>query len=94
MGGSGDLILREEVLPGVARLCFNRPDKLNALSLPMLRLFESHLDEIAVDAAVRVVILEGAGGRAFVAGADIEVFLGLREYDFLAFLLVWVIFLL
>ncbi|MGY4476311.1 enoyl-CoA hydratase/isomerase family protein [Bradyrhizobium sp. USDA 3364] len=85
MGGSEDLILREQILPGVVRLCFNRPDKLNALSLPMLRLFESHLDDIAADAGVRVVILEGAGGRAFVAGADIEEYRGGRRAEFAAY---------
>lgn len=85
MGGSEDLILREEILPGVARLCFNRPEKLNALSLPMLRLFESHLDDIAADDRVRAVILEGAGGRAFVAGADIEEYRGGRRAEFAAY---------
>ena len=85
MGGSEDLILREEMLPGVVRLCFNRPDKLNALSLPMLRLFESHLDDIAADTRVRVVILEGAGGRACVAGADIQEYRGGRLAEFAAY---------
>ena len=60
-------IIRDVVMPGVVRLCFNRPDKLNALSTPMLRCFEGQLDQIASDDSVRVLILTGAGGKAFVS---------------------------
>lgn len=80
-----DLVLRDELEPGIVRLTFNRPDKLNALSTPMLRLFEKHLDAIAVDASVRAVILAGAGGRAFVAGADIGEYRGNRTAAFNAY---------
>ena len=79
---SGDLVLHDVLEPGIVRLTFNRPDKLNALSTPMLRLFEQHLDAIAADASVRVVILTGAGGRAFVAGADIAEYRGNRTAAF------------
>ena len=65
------LILREAPEPGIARLTFNRPDKLNALSGEMVAQFEAALDAIAADRSVRVVILTGAGEKAFVAGADI-----------------------
>jgi enoyl-CoA hydratase len=50
---------------------FNRPDKLNALSTAMLHQLERRLDEAERDRDVRVVILTGAGEKAFVAGADI-----------------------
>jgi len=52
-------------------LTFNRPDKLNALSTAMLQEFEQRLDEAERDEGVRVVVLTGAGEKAFVAGADI-----------------------
>ncbi|HEX5936576.1 MAG TPA: enoyl-CoA hydratase-related protein [Actinomycetota bacterium] len=52
-------------------LTFNRPEKLNALSTPMLEELERALDDARDDLATRVVILTGAGDRAFVAGADI-----------------------
>jgi enoyl-CoA hydratase len=55
----------------IAILTFNRPDKLNALNTPLLEEFEAHLRRIENDDSVRVVILTGAGDRAFVAGADI-----------------------
>ena len=73
---STHLVLWDVLEPGIVRLTFNRPDKLNALSTPMLGLFEQHLDAIAGDTSVRVVILAGAGGRAFVAGADIAEYRG------------------
>lgn len=64
-------LLRDEIAPGVVRLTFNRPEKMNALSGPMIAMLDRTLDAIAVDPAVRVVVLTGAGDRAFVAGADI-----------------------
>lgn len=49
----------------------NRPDRLNAVSLPMYRALKRGLEETAADRAVRVVILTGVG-RAFCAGADLK----------------------
>src|SRR3546814_12659973 len=69
---SGDLILREEPEPGIVRLTFSRPEKLNALSTPMIRAFERELDAIAADRAVRIVILAGGGDPALGAGAHLE----------------------
>jgi enoyl-CoA hydratase/carnithine racemase len=80
-----DPILRDQLEPGVVRLVFNRPDKLNALSTPMIRSFERELDGIAQDHAVRVVILQGAGEKAFVAGADIAEYRGNRTAAFNAY---------
>lgn len=55
----------------VATVTINRPDKLNALDYPTIDRLQGTLDEIEGDAAVRAVILTGAGRRAFSAGADI-----------------------
>src|SRR4051812_10789351 len=56
--------------PGIAELTLNRPEKLNALTTEMVQELHAHLDDIAVDASVRVVILTGAG-RGFCAGLDL-----------------------
>src|SRR5712692_4738593 len=55
---------------GIAKLTLNRPEKLNALSQPLLSDLRQALDEIEADHDVRVVILTGAG-RAFSSGFDI-----------------------
>jgi enoyl-CoA hydratase len=56
---------------GVAVVTVNRPDKLNALDDRTMAELETAFTALGTDAAVRGVILTGAGGKAFVAGADI-----------------------
>ena len=60
------------VAQGVATLTFNRPKVLNALNSELLAEFAHALDALRSDEAVRVLVLTGAGERAFVAGADIN----------------------
>lgn len=55
----------------VAVLTINRPDKLNALNSHVLEQLRLRLGEIERDDSIRVVVLTGAGSKAFVAGADI-----------------------
>jgi enoyl-CoA hydratase len=57
---------------GVAVLTVNRPDALNAFDVETLTLLRDELRELAEEADVRVVVLTGAGDRAFAAGADIK----------------------
>ncbi len=64
------VIERSESGAGVALLTLNRPEKLNAMTSELVQSLHEHLDEIAVDPAVRVVILTGAG-RGFCAGLDL-----------------------
>ncbi len=59
---------------GVGVIAFNNPEKRNAMSLEMWEGLGSALIELRDDPAVRVVILFGAGGKAFVSGADISQF--------------------
>ena len=55
----------------VRRITVNRADKLNALDATVIDELTRAFDAAAVDEAVRVVVLTGAGPKAFVAGADI-----------------------
>ena len=61
-----------QVKDGIATITFNRPETLNALNSDILKELSQALDEIAQDENIRVLILTGAGEKAFVAGADIN----------------------
>jgi len=73
-------ILREDH-GRVALLVINRPEKRNALDGATRRELIDALDAIRDDAAIRVVVLTGAGDKAFVAGADISEFEGRSPID-------------
>ena len=59
---------------GVGYLIFNNPERHNAVSLEMWEAASGILEGFAADKEVRVVVLTGAGGKAFVSGADISKF--------------------
>jgi enoyl-CoA hydratase len=59
---------------GIGIVTFNQPQKHNAVSVDMWGGLAEILGEFAADDSVRVVVLTGAGGRAFVSGADISQF--------------------
>ncbi|MGE4559116.1 MAG: enoyl-CoA hydratase/isomerase family protein [Desulfobulbus sp.] len=57
---------------GIAILTFNRPKALNALNTSLLEELSHALSTIKVDESIRVLVLTGAGEKAFIAGADIS----------------------
>jgi enoyl-CoA hydratase/carnithine racemase len=59
---------------GVGTLTFNNPERHNAISLEMWDSIARHLEDFAKDPQVRVLVLTGAGGKAFASGADISKF--------------------
>src|ERR671936_2140143 len=71
--------LLESVKDGVATLTLNRPDRLNAMSGPMLDALLEALSRLADDASVGVVVLTGAG-RGFCAGGDVKAMAEGREF--------------
>ena len=58
----------------VGYLTFNNPERHNAVSLEMWEAAAGYLEEFRNDKAIRVVVVTGAGGKAFVSGADISKF--------------------
>jgi enoyl-CoA hydratase/carnithine racemase len=58
----------------VGYLTFNNPERHNAVSLEMWEAASSFLEDFKNDKNIRVVVVNGAGGKAFVSGADISKF--------------------
>ncbi len=58
----------------VGYITFNNPEKHNAVSIEMWDALEKFLNQFIDDKNIRVVVLEGAGGKSFVSGADISKF--------------------
>lgn len=69
------------VQDGIGHITFNNPEKRNAVSLDMWRRVSELLDDYEKDSAVRLVVLSGAGGKAFVSGADISKFDSERDSE-------------
>jgi len=69
-----DVLLREDLGDRITLLTFNRPDKMNALNNDLRVALLRTLGELAEDDGVRIVMVTGAGKKAFIAGADIGEF--------------------
>ena len=64
-----------------ATLTFDRPEARNAMTWEMYEALVAACDRVDGDAAIRVMVLRGAGGTAFVAGTDISQFQNFRTPD-------------
>ena len=76
-----DADLRVEQDGAVLTVTFNRPQQRNAMTFAMYEGLEEACARADADDSVRVLVLRGAGGRAFVAGTDIAQFLGFTSGD-------------
>jgi len=65
-------LIRAEIDDGVGLITFDRPRKRNAMTLAMWDGFREVLEAFDRDPAIRVVVMTGAGHKAFLAGADID----------------------
>jgi enoyl-CoA hydratase len=81
MSGPAVAGLRLDIDGPIATITLDRPEKLNAITPEMLEGLESMLDVIEADESVRVVVVTGAGERAFCAGADINAWASLAPID-------------
>lgn len=73
------MLSRKEGKVGI--MTFNNPEKHNAVSFEMWSAAEAILADFLKDPEVRVVVLTGAGGKAFVSGADISKFADERQSE-------------
>lgn len=69
---------------GLFTVTINRPDKMNAINKDVMKDLDQVMDEIENNNEIRVVIITGAGQKAFVAGADISEFTGLNKSEGMA----------
>jgi enoyl-CoA hydratase len=76
---AGPLVLSER-RGAVALLTLNRPDKLNAINVPLIDALDTALDAAEADETVRAIVVAGAG-RAFSAGFDFDMGLGEGKPD-------------
>ncbi len=76
-----DELLYEVRGDGIAMATLNRPQARNALTFPMYERIARIAQEIAEDPAVRVLVITGAGGKAFAAGTDISQFRDFRTAE-------------
>ena len=67
--------------PPFAFLTFNRPQARNAMTWAMYDALLAACETVDADPRVRVFILRGAGGKAFVSGTDISQFQSFREHE-------------
>jgi len=70
MTGTDEAICRKR--GAIGHITLNRPQALNALTLNMVRAISAALDEWEPDSAIKAVVVEGVGERAFCAGGDIR----------------------
>ncbi|MHC2106760.1 enoyl-CoA hydratase [Methylobacterium sp. CM6246] len=70
---------------GIAHLTFDRPAARNAMTWRMYEDLADGLARIEADPAIRIAVLRGTGGKAFVAGTDIEQFVGFTGEDGVAY---------
>ncbi len=76
-----DQVVLQDIDGHVVTLTINRPDKLNALNIETRQAVVDVLADLARNDDVRVVIITGAGDKAFIAGADIKEFEGRSPID-------------
>jgi enoyl-CoA hydratase/3-hydroxyacyl-CoA dehydrogenase len=65
----------------VAQIIINRPETLNALNPTVVRQLAEEFDRVNARDDIRVIVISGAGGKAFVAGADIAFFIDNLQRD-------------
>ena len=75
------MAIRVEREGGATIVVVDRVEAMNALDLDHARALRDRLAELAVDREARVVVLTGAGDRAFIAGADIKYMQGLSVLE-------------
>lgn len=73
--------LLTEIQNGIFIITINRPDKLNAINKQLMADLDAVMDEAYSNDEIKSVIITGSGPKAFVAGADVNEFVGLTKEE-------------
>ncbi len=76
-----DTVLNVDITDQVAVLTLNRPDVMNSMNFALLNDLKDAIDDLRFNPGVRVVIITGAGEKAFCAGADLKERITLAEQE-------------
>lgn len=74
-------VFLEKSTDGIAMITINRPEAANALSRKLLEELNICFNQLKNDSGVRVIIITGAGDKAFCAGADLKERKGMNDYE-------------
>ena len=78
--GGASALVRLEVDGGIATVTLDRPEVANAISTDLALALAATVEPLASDPALRALVLTGAGGKAFCAGADLKQRTGLSDH--------------
>ncbi|HEY4297747.1 MAG TPA: enoyl-CoA hydratase [Paraburkholderia sp.] len=71
---TGDKVRLERLTASVAQIVIDRPERHNAMSIPMYDTLLKLIDQCGADETVRCIVMRGAGGKSFISGTDIDYF--------------------
>lgn len=74
----GEQLLLREINEGVCTLRINRLEKHNAINFDLIQAFDEALEEMKQDDRVKVIVIRGAGEKAFCSGGDLSEFHALK----------------
>lgn len=77
MTGDTKKYIRVDTRDGIGKLTIDRPESLNALNTQVVKELETTLHDLEAEPSIKVVVLTGAGEKAFVSGGDIKEMLAL-----------------
>ena len=75
------MLIKSKIEKLIGYLIINRPESLNAMNNQVLDELTMKVDELISDYDVRVIIISGAGDKAFIAGADIKLMQGMNKKE-------------
>ena len=79
------MLIKSKIEKLIGYLIINRPESLNAMNNQVLDELTMKFNELISDSNVRVIIISGAGDKAFIAGADIKLMQGMNKKEALNF---------